>query len=234
MTAPARGGGYAGRYSALHAATRAWSETGGPEWVLAGTRVGVESVARCRVAPAVAEARWPRTLPADILAVVPDVLLPLTVRDLTLDELHPGIWGWSDTHLAGTIESLERARRGEADFLAVCPPSGIPVATGGVDFAKPSGIATLWQLSVDAPLRSCGIGTVLIHALEDRIRARGQTVAELGVDEKESRPRALYERLGYVVTGREAGAWDEESVDGTVRRYETMVTVLRKQLLAGT
>lgn len=161
---------------------------------------------------------------------MPEILLPLTVRDLTVDELHPGIWGWSDTHLARTIESVKRAERGEAEFLAVCPPSGIPVATGGVDFAKPSGVATIWQLSVDTALRSCGIGTILVEALEERIRRRGQHVAELGVDDKQSRPRALYERLGYVVTGSEPGAWDEQSADGKVRRYETTVTVLRKQL----
>jgi len=163
-----------------------------------------------------------------------EVVLPLMVRDLTAGELYPGVWGWSDTHIAGTAQTLGRADRGEVDFLAACPPSGIPVATGGVDFAKPSGIATLWQLSVDAPLRSCGIGTILIQALEQRIRDRGQTLAELGVDENKSRPRALYQRLGYVVTGREPGAWDEEAPDGTVRRYATMITVLRKHLTSDT
>jgi len=161
---------------------------------------------------------------------MPDVLLPLTVRDLTAEDLHPGFSGWSATHLQGTFTALDRAKRGEVDFLAVCPPSGIPVATGGVDYAKPSGIPVLWQLSVDAPLRSCGIGTVLIQALEQRIRGRGLTWAELGVDENGPRPRALYERLGYVVTGREPGAWDQEAPDGTITRYETMITVLRKQL----
>jgi len=161
---------------------------------------------------------------------MPDVVLPLTVRDLTAEDLHPGFAGWSQTYLDGTFKALDRANLGEVDFLAVCPPSGIPVATGGVDYAKPSGIPVLWQLSVDAPLQSCGIGTILIQALEHRIRGRGLTWAELGVDENRSRPLALYERLGYVVTGREPGGWDEEAPDGTVTRYETTVIVLRKQL----
>jgi GNAT superfamily N-acetyltransferase len=161
---------------------------------------------------------------------MPEVVLPLTVRDLTAEDLQPGFSGWSETHLEGTLQALDRAKIGEVDFLAVCPPSGIPVATGGVDYAKPSGIPLLWQLSVDAPLRSCGIGTILIQALEQRIRARGLTQAELGVDENRSRPRALYERLGYVATGREPGAWNEEAPDGTVTRYETTITVLRKKL----
>jgi ribosomal protein S18 acetylase RimI-like enzyme len=162
---------------------------------------------------------------------MPEAVLPLTVRDLTAEDLHPGFSGWSETHREATFEALDRAKRGEVDFLAVCPPSGIPVATGGVDYAKPSGIAVLWQLSVDRPLRSCGIGTVLIQALEQRIRRRGPTWAELGVDENSSRPRALYERLGYVVTGREPGGWNEEAPDGTVTRYETVITVMRKKLV---
>jgi ribosomal protein S18 acetylase RimI-like enzyme len=161
---------------------------------------------------------------------MPEVVLPLTVRDLTAEDLHPGFSGWSETYLEGTFRALDRARLGEVDFLTVCPPSGIPVATGGVDYAKPSDIAVLWQLSVDAPLRSCGIGTILIQALEQRIRGRGLTLAELGVDENRSRPRSLYERLGYVVTGREPGGWNEEAPDGTVTRYETVITVMRKEL----
>ena len=163
---------------------------------------------------------------------MPEVVVPLTVRDMTTEDLdlQAGTWGWSDTHIAATAEALERARRGEVDFLAVCPPSGVPVATGGVDYTKPSGAATLWQLSVDGALRSCGIGTILIQALEERIRARGLDRAELGVDENKSRPRALYERLGYVAYGREPGSWDEETPDGSVVRYETMITLLRKEL----
>ncbi len=50
------------------------------------------------------------------------------------------------------------------------------------------------------------------------------------MDENGPRPRALYERLGYVVTGREPAAWNTEAPDGTITRYETMITVLRKNL----
>jgi ribosomal protein S18 acetylase RimI-like enzyme len=175
---------------------------------------------------------WREFNRSGIVVRMPEIVLPLTVRDLTDEDLarHGNEWGWSATHIAGTAEALERARRGEVDFLAVCPPSDVPVATGGADYAKPPGAATVWQLSVDNALRSCGIGTILIQALEQRIRARGLHWAELGVDENKSRPRALYERLGYAVTGREPGGWDEESPDGSVTRYETMITVMRKHL----
>lgn len=146
------------------------------------------------------------------------------------DDLYPGVFGWSDTRLAGTNLAVDRAARGELDFLAVCPPSGVPVATGIVAYSDPSGIPGLEQLSVEPPLRSCGIGTILVEALEQRAIERGYTELQLGVDVNKSRPQSLYERLGYEVVGQDHGAWDEECPDGTVQRYETTITVMRKQL----
>jgi ribosomal protein S18 acetylase RimI-like enzyme len=159
---------------------------------------------------------------------MPDVVVPLIVRDLTAQDL-PAC-RWSGIDLANRAATLERAGRGEVDYLAVCPPSDVPIATGGVDYTKPPDAATIWQLSVDEALRSCGIGTILIGALEQRIRARGLRWAELGVDDNDSRPQALYERLGYVACGSEIGSWDQQAPDGAVSRYETTITLLRKEL----
>jgi hypothetical protein len=79
-------------------------------------------------------------------------------------------------------------------------------------------------------LRSCGIGTVVIQAAEQRIRARGLHRAELGVEDSNPRARSLYERLGYAAYGSEPDSWDQEAADGTVSRYETMLTLMRKEL----
>jgi ribosomal protein S18 acetylase RimI-like enzyme len=159
---------------------------------------------------------------------VHEVVIPLTVRDLTVEDL-PTL-GESPSKLVSMTKELKRAEVGEVDYLAVCPPSGQPVGYGAVDYLKPAGGATLYQLSVLQPLQSCGIGTILIQALEDRIRARGLPLAELGVDDASSRPRRLYERLGYVVSGSELGSWDVDGPDGAVTRYETTITLLRKEL----
>jgi ribosomal protein S18 acetylase RimI-like enzyme len=125
---------------------------------------------------------------------------------------------------------LERARRGEVDYLAVCPPSGLPVAIGAIDYAERPAAGTLTQLSVHGALQSCGIGSILIRAAEQRILARGLGRVELGVEEDNPRARALYERLGYAAYGRAPGSWDEQAPDGTTFRYETMCTLMRKDL----
>ncbi|MFC4050038.1 GNAT family N-acetyltransferase [Actinomadura syzygii] len=111
-----------------------------------------------------------------------DITVSLTVRALIHEDLPSCAWSGSGTHLARMAKALDRAARGEVDYLAVCPPSGLPVAVGGVDYAKTPDAGTLWQLAVHEALQSCGIGTVLIQAAEQRIRARGLDRAELGVE----------------------------------------------------
>jgi len=158
------------------------------------------------------------------------VVLTLSARDLVLADLPSCAWAGSALHLENVAEQLNRARLGEVDYLAICPPSGLPVAIGGVDHQVREGAGLLWQLTVLPALQSCGIGTFLIKAAELRIRSRGLRWAELGVEESNPRARALYERLGYVAYGRQPEAWDELAKDGSVRRYETMCTLMRRQL----
>jgi ribosomal protein S18 acetylase RimI-like enzyme len=161
---------------------------------------------------------------------MPEVVVPLTVRDLTAEDLPACAWLGSPTYRASVASALERTRLGEVDYLAACPPSGLPVAIGGVDYANTPGAGTLWQLAVHGALQSCGIGTILIQAAEQRIRARGLRLAELAVEESNPRARALYERLGYVAYGRKPAAWNQEAPDGSVSRYETVCTLMRKEL----
>jgi ribosomal protein S18 acetylase RimI-like enzyme len=161
----------------------------------------------------------------------PQVVIPLTIRDLTSADLPACHWAGSATHLAAIAEALDRTRYGEVDYLAACPPSGYPVGLTAIDYVKSPGAGTLWMLEVHGALRSCGIGSVVIHAAERRIRRRGLLLAELGVEDSNPRARALYERLGYVAFDSEPDSWDEEKPDGSIFRYETMVTLMRKTLL---
>nr|WSW71105.1 GNAT family N-acetyltransferase [Streptomyces sp. NBC_00995] len=158
------------------------------------------------------------------------VVLKLSVRDLVHADLESCGWSGSAHHVAGVAMQLERAGRGEVDYLAVCTATDLPVAKAGIDYRVTEGAGTLWQLAVHPALQSCGIGTFLVEAAELRIRKRGLRRAELGVEESNPRARALYERLGYVAYDRSAEAWDEQAPDGSLRRYETMCTLMRKEL----
>lgn len=158
------------------------------------------------------------------------ISLPLTVRDLTDDDLGSCHWAGTPTHLAHVSAALDRARRGDVEYLAICGPPGLPIAIGGIDYAARNMAGTLWQLVVHPALRSCGLGTALVGAAEERIARRGLRRAELGVEESNPRARALYERLGYVAYGSEPDSWTAEGPDGSLTTYETVCTRMRKWL----
>jgi ribosomal protein S18 acetylase RimI-like enzyme len=157
-------------------------------------------------------------------------VIPVLVRDLTPDDLPACEWSGSALHLAQLATQLERAAAGEVDYLALCTPVGLPVAIGGVDYLVHPGAGTLWQLGVLPALRSRGLGTLLVRSAEERIRARGLRRAELGVEDRNPRARALYERLGYTAYDHQPAAWDTQGPDGSIQRYRTMCTLLRKPL----
>ncbi|GAB2882374.1 GNAT family N-acetyltransferase [Streptomyces mayteni] len=158
------------------------------------------------------------------------VVVDLTVRDLTTADLAGCGWSGSALHLEAIARELHRAERGEADYLVACPPADLPVGLCGVDYRAREGAGVLWQLTVLPALRSCGVGTLLIRSAEARVRARGLGRAELSVEENNPRARGLYERLGYVAYATEPDGWNELAPDGSVRRYETVCTVMRKEL----
>lgn len=154
------------------------------------------------------------------------VTIELTVRDLRKDDLASCAWSGSALHVRGLPRQLERVAAGDMDYLAVCPPSGVPVGIGGVDYRMRQGAGCLVQLSVHPALQSCGIGTVLVRAAEGRIRARGLVHAHLAVEDENPRARALYERLGYTAVGYGLSGWEELEPEGM------LCTMMRKVLRA--
>ncbi|MFF7654862.1 GNAT family N-acetyltransferase [Streptomyces sp. NPDC007983] len=158
------------------------------------------------------------------------VVIPVNVRDLLPRDIPACTWSGSATHLRQVERELVRAAAGEVDYLAVCTPADLPVAIGGIDYQVSEDAGTLWQLAVLPALQSCGLGTLLTRAAEQRIRSRGLRRAELAVEEDNPRARALYTRLGYAAYGRKPDAWDEEGPDGVIRRHETMCVLMGKDL----
>jgi GNAT superfamily N-acetyltransferase len=129
-----------------------------------------------------------------------ELAVPVLVRDLADADL-PGLdWSGGALHVKQIATQLERVRAGEAEYLAVCGPAGLPIGIGAVDYVARPGAGTLWQLAVHPAMRSCGIGAVLIGAAEDR------------------------------VYGTEDDAWDQEAEDGSVYRYETVCNVMAKRI----
>jgi ribosomal protein S18 acetylase RimI-like enzyme len=154
----------------------------------------------------------------------------LVIDDLCPENLSRLGWSGNPEHLRKVTSALERVASGEVEYLVVRAPHGEPVAKGGIDYTQHDAAGTLWQLATHAQRKGLGLGTCLIAEAERRIRRRRLPWAMLSVEDDNPRARALYERLGYAAWRQESAAWHYEDDQGTLRLYETLVTVLRKRL----
>jgi ribosomal protein S18 acetylase RimI-like enzyme len=154
---------------------------------------------------------------------------------LEIDDLDPGDlpsldWAGGATHIRHVANELVRVEAGEVGYLAVRSPAGRPVAAGAVELADPPGTAKLMQLVTHPDVRSLGIGTCLIEALEQRARASAHHAVALGVEVTNPRAEALYQRLGYQAYGSEATGWEQEDADGRVYWHATRCVLMSKRL----
>jgi len=144
----------------------------------------------------------------------------LTLDDLTHADLPDITWSGAPSHIRSVAKLLDRVPTGEIDYLVIRAPDGSPICKGCIDYTQHADAGTMEQLATHEAVRGRGLATRLIGACEDRIRQRGLRWAVLGVEDDNKRARALYER--------EAVGWDVEGEDGTVSRYDTEITLLRK------
>ncbi|WP_432561984.1 GNAT family N-acetyltransferase [Kineococcus sp. SYSU DK003] len=154
-------------------------------------------------------------------------------RDLRADDLPALGWAGSPTHLRSVAAELERAARGEVDYLAGVVTDGgdgLVRAVGAVDHRATPGRGALFQLVVHPDHRSQGLGTALVGALEQRVRNRGNREAYLEVEVDNPRALALYERLGYRRGGVRTSSWTAERADGTTYLHRTRCRVLTRGL----
>jgi ribosomal protein S18 acetylase RimI-like enzyme len=169
------------------------------------------------------------TVDYDALRVsILNVTVSLDVTPLTLDEIEQISWSGSRAHLENVVQQLRRVESGEVEYLAVRAPVGLPVAKGGIDFAKEPGVGTIWQLATHPRLEGLGLATRLMEELEARARRRGVRRARLGVEIGNDRARQLYEHLGYEPCGESEVSWEAEPQDGARFLYTTTLTEMVK------
>lgn len=80
----------------------------------------------------------------------------------------------------------------------------------------------------DQPLRHLGIGSCLITEFESAVKRRGLHTATVCVDDGNDGAKALYEKLGYDVIGRDEKSWESEDDRGNVYTKHVHQFVLQK------
>lgn len=152
----------------------------------------------------------------------------LDVRPLTVDQIEQISWSGSRAHLENVLQQLRRVESGEVEYLTVRASGEVPVAKGGVDFAKEPGAGTIWQVATHPQLEGLGLATRLMEELEGRARRRRVRKVRLGVEIGNDRARRLYEHLGYEPVGESEASWEAEAQDGSRFLYTTRLIEMTK------
>ena len=152
--------------------------------------------------------------------------LRLTVRDLEPTDLGDLDWSGGAEHIRAVADALQATYTGEVAVVVAGLANDRLVGLGAVDFRGDAEAGRIWLLSVQETLRSLGIGSKLVRALERRTVEQGRTRARIAVEHDNPQARALYFRLGYQEVGSVVETWP---VAGG-RTYVTVSTVLERRL----
>jgi ribosomal protein S18 acetylase RimI-like enzyme len=154
----------------------------------------------------------------------------LVVSDFTIADLSRTWWAKTPAGSPGVLAELERVASGDVEYVALRAPTGQAVARGCVNYVDRPNVGTISQLSTKQAVRNLGIGTRLLHAIEERILARGCSAAMLAVRPHNEGAQRLYRRLGYERVGERVASWMERNPDGTQTLRTPLYIDLRKDL----
>jgi len=138
------------------------------------------------------------------------VRLDITFRDVVEADLAGLDWTGGPAHRLYLATTLDATYEGDVELVCGEVGGWKLVACGGVDFRTWPDAGRLWMLIVDDAWRHLGLGTALVGALEERVRARGLTLARLHVEHDNPQARALYEHLGYRPIAEQTDSWPND------------------------
>ncbi len=159
--------------------------------------------------------------------------LPVTVRLTRATDLLELEWHGLYTPMREVIQAAFRAQtRGDLAML-VADINGFPAAQAWVDFVRKGrmGLATVWAVRVFPPFQRCGLGSLLMQAVEQEVLAHGMDTAELGVDRDNAEVLSFYKRLGYTAMGAEQGRFVYRTPEGVRMDVAVDQWLLRKHLV---
>ncbi|HBX69685.1 MAG TPA: hypothetical protein DEH25_09990 [Chloroflexi bacterium] len=139
----------------------------------------------------------------------------LTIRTIKYEDLPDLEWDGEYTHFRRLYASAyQNQQKGDAIlWVAELPEAGIigqafvQLVGSRPDLADGFMRAYIYSVRVRTPYQNLGIGTRIMRTAEESLIELGFSYATLNVNKDNLDARRLYERLGYLVTGEEAGNW---------------------------
>lgn len=159
-----------------------------------------------------------------------------TIRDIVAGDLPLIEWYGTHSHFRHMEETnLRDVEAGSKLWLVAVvnrfPAGHLKINLRVEDPLRGNPRGYIFALRVFEPFQSLGIGTALVHAAEDTLRARGFRYASIAVGKDNPRARRLYQRLGYTVYREELGRWQYVDLQGRLNRVEEPEYLMDKPLL---
>lgn len=159
-------------------------------------------------------------------------LVEVTVRPCTAADLPNLEWFGAFTHHRAIIAEAFALQTAGQVLMLVADVRGFPVGQIWLDL-RPREISDLpmaWALRVMEPFRGLGIGARLMAAVEAAAADCGYDRIELGVEKDNPGARALYERLGWGVTGERRESYSYLTPEGLAATHLLDEWVMQKTL----
>ncbi|MGE5124489.1 MAG: GNAT family N-acetyltransferase [Acidobacteriaceae bacterium] len=137
------------------------------------------------------------------------------IRQANKEDLPALEWNGEYTHFrrlyADTYAMVEQARAviwiAELDGSGLVGQCFVSLKGSRPDLADGVVRAYIYGFRVQPVFRNQGIGTSMMHTIEDDLRQRGFRQVTLNVGQDNLDARRFYNRLGYLITGSEPGRW---------------------------
>jgi ribosomal protein S18 acetylase RimI-like enzyme len=160
-----------------------------------------------------------------------------TIRHVQLNDLPALEWDGQYHHYRAVFQrAFDEAQAGQRVLLlaeaaeAVVGQVFVQLNSSEQQFADGAGRGYIYALRVRSEWRNHGLGSRLVQAAEDELRARGFQTAVIAAGKDNPDARRLYERLGYRVFTEDPGVWYFTDVNGVQQVLEEPCWVMEKSL----
>lgn len=154
------------------------------------------------------------------------------IRLCRREDLRALEWEGVFSHHREIFDRTYAEQQAGRQVMLVAEVDGSPKGQTWIDlFAGRERLAgVIWAVRVHPDLYGRGVGTLLICESERVIRAHGLRAAELEVEAANTAARRLYQRLGYLITGRLGHTYSYMTPEGTPREHALDLFQMRKDL----
>jgi ribosomal protein S18 acetylase RimI-like enzyme len=165
-------------------------------------------------------------------------LSDLVIRQVEKKDLMALEWGQEYKKYRRMYANLFRnTKNGQTLMWLVAIPRGEIIGQAFVmlksserDAADGESRAYVFAFRVKQGWRNKGVGTYLMHFIEDNLKQRGFKFVTLNVAKDNLNALRLYERLGYRIIGSRPGVWSYKDHDGKVQYVEEPAWRMMKRL----